>query len=139
MTDVRNFGFFVDVTGLGMSGLVPLSGLSDDFYQFDATRGQLLGRRTRRVFKLGDKVEVQVAKVDTFKKQVDFKLAGSADDQARRASRPERPSPRPRAEKQARAIPPRSGPPSKAQGRKWHPPRQGGWRRPGRAHGLTRR
>ena len=38
VTDVRNFGFFVDVTGLGMSGLVPLSGLSDDFYQFDATR-----------------------------------------------------------------------------------------------------
>ena len=36
VTDVRNFGFFVDVTGLGMSGLVPLSGLSDDFYQFDA-------------------------------------------------------------------------------------------------------
>ncbi len=75
VTDVRNFGFFVDVTGLGMSGLVPLSGLSDDFYQFDATRGQLLGRRTRRVFKLGDKVEVQVAKVDSFKRQVDFKLA----------------------------------------------------------------
>jgi len=78
---VRNFGFFVDVTGLGMSGLVPLSGLSDDFYQFDATRGQLLGRRTRRVFKLGDKVEVQIAKVDTFKRQVDFKLAAPAKGQ----------------------------------------------------------
>ena len=60
-----------------MSGQVPLSGLSDDFYQFDAARGQLLGRRSRRVFKLGDKVEVQVAKVDTFKKQVDFKIASS--------------------------------------------------------------
>jgi ribonuclease R len=84
VTDVRNFGFFVDVTELGMSGLVPLSGLSDDFYQFDATRGQLLGRRTRRVFKLGDKVEVQVAKVDTFKRQVDFKLAGMAHNRAKR-------------------------------------------------------
>ena len=74
VTDVRNFGFFVDVPGLGMSGLVPLSGLSDDFYQFDAQRSQLVGRRTRRVFKLGDQVEVVVAKVDTFKRQVDFKL-----------------------------------------------------------------
>ena len=37
VTDVRNFGFFVDVPGLGMSGLVPLSGLSDDFYEFNAT------------------------------------------------------------------------------------------------------
>ena len=76
VTDVRNFGFFVDVTDLGMSGLVPLSGLSDDFYQFDAQRSRLIGRRTRRVFKLGDRVEVQVAKVDSFKKQVNFKLAG---------------------------------------------------------------
>ncbi|HEV2394146.1 MAG TPA: VacB/RNase II family 3'-5' exoribonuclease [Verrucomicrobiae bacterium] len=77
VTDARNFGFFVDVPGLGMSGLVPLSGLSDDFYQFDANRSHLVGRRTRRVFKLGDKVEVQVAKVDKFKRQVDFKLAGA--------------------------------------------------------------
>src|SRR5208283_3273434 len=96
VTDVRNFGFFVDVTGLGMSGLVPLSGISDDFYQFDATRGQLVGRRTRRVVKLGDKVEVQVAKVDTFKRQVDYKLAGTAPDRAKgegkfmRASSPSR-------------------------------------------------
>lgn len=81
VTDVRNFGFFVDVPGLGMSGLVPLSGLSDDFYQFDVARSQLLGRRTRRVFKLGDKVEVQIAKVDTFKRQVDFKLAAPAKGQ----------------------------------------------------------
>ncbi|HOX58883.1 MAG TPA: ribonuclease R [Candidatus Paceibacterota bacterium] len=86
VTDVRNFGFFVDVPGLGMSGLVPLSGLSDDFYQFEAARGQLLGRRTRRVFKLGDKVAVQVAKVDTFKRQVDFKLAMPAG--ARAAGQP---------------------------------------------------
>ena len=35
MTDVRNFGFFVDVTGLAMSGLVPLSLMEDDFYVFD--------------------------------------------------------------------------------------------------------
>jgi len=90
VTDVRNFGFFVDVTGLGMSGLVPLSGVSDDFYQFDATRGQLVGRRTRRVFKLGDKVEVQIAKVDTFKKQVDFKLPGTTDGRARSEPRPDR-------------------------------------------------
>jgi ribonuclease R len=77
ITDVRNFGFFVDVAGLGMSGLVPLSGLDNDFYQFDPQTGQLVGRRTRRVFKLGDRVEVQVAKVDRFKRQVDFEFVES--------------------------------------------------------------
>jgi ribonuclease R len=111
VTDVRNFGFFVDVTGLGMSGLVPLSGVSDDFYQFDATRGQLVGRRTRRVFKLGDKVEVQVAKVDTFKKQVDFKLAGLPDGRAKRDARPERLPQRRQPEKKVRFVTPHPGRP----------------------------
>jgi ribonuclease R len=83
ITDVRNFGFFVDVPGLGTSGLVPLSGLSDDFYQFDIGTGHLVGRRTRRVFKLGDRVEVQVAKVDTFKRQVDYRLVDQKQMPAR--------------------------------------------------------
>ncbi len=78
VTDVRNFGFFVDVTGLSMSGLVPLSTVEDDFYVFDSGRNHLVGRRTRKIIRLGDRVEVQIAKVDSFKKQVDFKLASDA-------------------------------------------------------------
>lgn len=61
------------------SGLFHLSGITDDFYDFDATRGQLTGRRHRRVVRLGDKIEVQIAKVDSFKKQVDFRLARAGD------------------------------------------------------------
>jgi len=74
VTDVRNFGFFVDVPDLAMSGLVPLSTM-DDFYVFDPERNHLVGRRNRRIVRLGDRVKVQVAKVDTFKKQVDFRLS----------------------------------------------------------------
>jgi ribonuclease R len=87
VTDVRNFGFFVDVPGLAMSGLVPLSSVEDDFFVFDAARNHLVGRRTCRVIRLGDKVTVQVAKVDTFKKQVDFRLA---TDHRHRLNRPAR-------------------------------------------------
>ncbi|HYV28500.1 MAG TPA: ribonuclease R, partial [Candidatus Eisenbacteria bacterium] len=68
VTDVRNFGFFVDVPNLAMSGLVPVSTLEDDFYLFDPARNHLVGRRNRRVVRLGDRLDVQVAKVDTFKK-----------------------------------------------------------------------
>ena len=85
--DVRNFGFFVDVPGLAMSGLVHLSSVEDDFYVFDAQRNQLVGRRNRRVIRLGDKVEVQVAKVDSFKKQVDFRLARSGKAEPARPAR----------------------------------------------------
>jgi ribonuclease R len=151
VTDVRNFGFFVDVTGLGMSGLVPLSGVSDDFYLFDPTRGQLVGRRTRRVFKLGDKLEVQVAKVDTFKKQVDFKLAGMTDERPRRDARParqpqrqlqrppqrqpQRQEQRPRSGKEPGFLPPRPGAPRRPQGQRWQAPQRGGGRRPQRPAG----
>ena len=75
VTGVRNFGFFVDVPGLVMSGLVPLSTVEDDFYIFEPDRNHLIGRRSRRVIRLGDNVTVQVAKVDSAKKQVDFRLA----------------------------------------------------------------
>ncbi len=77
--DVRNFGFFVDVSALGLSGLVHLSSLEDDFFIYDPTRNQLVGRRTRRVFKIGDQLTVQIDKVDSFKKQVDFRLVQSAN------------------------------------------------------------
>ncbi|MCX6894255.1 MAG: ribonuclease R [Verrucomicrobia bacterium] len=76
--DVRNFGFFVDVPGLTMSGLVHLSSIEDDFYIFDPVRNTLTGRRRRRVFRLGDKVQVQIAKVDSIKKMVDFRLAAGS-------------------------------------------------------------
>jgi ribonuclease R len=91
VTDVRNFGFFVDVPGLAMSGLVPLSTIEDDFYVFDESRRNLVGRRTRRVIRLGDKLTVQVAKVDSFKKQVDFCLAAEEG----KSSTPRPPASRP--------------------------------------------
>lgn len=90
VTDVRNFGFFVDVPSLAMSGLVPLSTLEDDFFVFDAARNLLVGRRTRRIIRLGDKVTLQVAKVDTFKKQVDFRLATERKSNGVRSPAPRR-------------------------------------------------
>ncbi len=84
--DVRNFGFFVDVSPLGMSGLVHLSSVEDDFFVFDSARTQLVGRRSRRIIKMGDKVIVQVQKVDRFKKQVDFCLASLPKGQPKKPS-----------------------------------------------------
>ncbi|HYE30015.1 MAG TPA: ribonuclease R [Methylomirabilota bacterium] len=96
VTGLKNFGFFVDVPGLAMSGLVPLSTVEDDFYVFDQARNHLVGRRTRQLIKVGDNVQVQVAKVDSVKKQVDFRLASTrrfprrTAESARSASGPAR-------------------------------------------------
>jgi ribonuclease R len=88
VTDVRNFGFFVDVPDLAMSGLVPLSLMDDDFYVFDEARRNLTGRRTRKLIRLGDRLSVQVARVDTVKKQVDFCLVKTAKTAPKSGARP---------------------------------------------------
>ncbi len=89
VTDTRNFGFFVDVPDLGLSGVVPLSSIQDDFYMLDTARNHLIGRHTHRVIKLGDKVTVQIYKLDRFKKQVDFELTRERSSSASSDSREE--------------------------------------------------
>jgi ribonuclease R len=106
VTDVRNMGFFVDVAALGMSGLVPLSTMEDDFYLFEPDRNHLIGRRTRRIIRLGDRVEVEISKVNSFKKQVDFRLARIAIPRAAGSIRG-RPEQRQREKDRANANKPR--------------------------------
>ncbi len=75
VTDVRNFGFFVEIQKLGVSGLVPLSSEPTEFYRFEEAGRRLVGRKNKRVIQAGDRLEVQVYRVDAFKKQVDFRMA----------------------------------------------------------------
>jgi ribonuclease R len=75
---VRNFGFFVELPDSLVQGLVHVSTLEDDFYAYDQTRERLVGRRTRRVIGIGDKLRVQVERVDVFKRQIDFRVTNPA-------------------------------------------------------------
>ncbi len=75
--DIRNFGFFVDVESLGLSGLVHLSSLEDEFYSYHRESQSLKGRRSGRRIAVGDTIGVQVTKVDSVKKQIDFCLPPS--------------------------------------------------------------
>ena len=73
--DVRNYGLSVELPDALITGLVHVSSLSDDFYLFEPTRRQLIGRRARKRFSIGDEVRVFVVRVDAFKRQVDFAIA----------------------------------------------------------------
>lgn len=75
---VRNFGFFVELPESLMQGLVHVSRLDDDFYQYDERLERLVGRRTKRVIKIGDKLRVQVDRVDIVKRQIDFRVVTNA-------------------------------------------------------------
>ena len=75
IVDVRNYGLMVELPDALITGLVHVSSLTDDFYLFEPARRQLIGRRSRKRFSIGDEVSVFVARVDAFKRQVDFALA----------------------------------------------------------------
>ena len=76
--DVRNYGLVVELPDALVTGVVHVSTLSDDFYRFDAVQRRLIGRRTNRRFSIGDEIRVFVARVDTFKRQIDFAIASQS-------------------------------------------------------------
>lgn len=78
IVDVKNYGMVVELPDAVMTGLVHVSSLTDDFYRFDAAQRRLVGRRSNRRYAVGDQIQVFVARVDTFKQQIDFAIADSA-------------------------------------------------------------
>jgi ribonuclease R len=73
--EVRNYGLFVELPEFVMSGLIHVSALQGDFYAVDTARGRLVGKKSKKVYQVGDEIEVLVARVDMFKQQVDFQPA----------------------------------------------------------------
>jgi ribonuclease R len=61
---VTRFGLFVTLDDSGADGLVPMRSLPDDYYIHDETRHLLRGRRSKKVFRLGDKVDVMLLEAD---------------------------------------------------------------------------
>ncbi|MBI3710701.1 MAG: ribonuclease R [Proteobacteria bacterium] len=84
ISGVTRFGLFVALDGLGVDGLVPIRTLPNDFYAHDPARHELRGRRTRRVFTLGQAVEVRLASSDPTTGPLIFDLLDAA-----RPARPE--------------------------------------------------
>jgi len=73
--DVRNYGLLVELPEILLTGLVHVSTLADDFYVFSPGQRRFIGRQRRRTFAVGDKLRVHVARVDQFKRQIDFAIA----------------------------------------------------------------
>jgi ribonuclease R len=81
--DVRNYGIVVELPDVLITGLIHVSSLTDDFYVFEPVQRRLIGRRFRRRFAIGDELRVFVARVDRFKRQIDFALADQQKNRAR--------------------------------------------------------
>jgi ribonuclease R len=80
VTGVTHFGLFVMIDGLYAEGLVKVHDLQGDFYYHDERRFSLVGRRTKKVFRMGTRLRVQVLKVNLAKRTLDFRAVGDADE-----------------------------------------------------------
>ncbi|MGL5949201.1 MAG: ribonuclease R [Aeromonas sp.] len=72
IANVTGFGFFVRLAEIHIDGLVHVSTLTNDYYQFDPTHQQLIGENFRRRYRLGDKVRVKVMGVNLDDRKIDF-------------------------------------------------------------------
>lgn len=74
IVNVTGFGFFVELLDLLVEGLVSLTQLKDDYYEYDQMHMRLLGQRTKKTYSVGDSVTVLVAGVNMDERKVDFEL-----------------------------------------------------------------
>lgn len=72
ISGVTEWGLYVELDANKCEGLVPVRDLADDFYDFDEKNYYLVGRRHNTRYRLGDKVQVQVARCNLDRKQLDF-------------------------------------------------------------------
>lgn len=72
ITGVQSYGFFVQIEDLLVEGLVHVSSLKDDWYEYRSRHSCLVGRKNRIAYRLGDTVEVEVKSVDYYRQQIDL-------------------------------------------------------------------
>ncbi len=88
VTGVADYGFFAQAESFPVEGLVHVSTLTDDYYYHEEATHSLIGRRTQRRYRLGDRVHVAVARVDLQRRQLDFRVVDKQKpDRERRGGR----------------------------------------------------
>jgi len=87
ITGVQSYGFFVEIevespggSTLRVEGLVHVSSLKDDWYEYRSRQQTLVGRKNRNQYRLGDNVEVQVKSVDYYRQQIDLVAVGGGSE-----------------------------------------------------------
>ncbi len=74
ITGVTSFGLFVELTQFGVSGLVHVTAMPNDYYNFDPVSHRMTGKRHGKVFKLADRVRISVAAVNVDERKIDLAL-----------------------------------------------------------------
>lgn len=75
VSGITEWGIYVEINENKCEGMIPIRELDDDFYELDEKNYRLVGRRTKREYRLGQPVSIQVARANLERKQLDFVLA----------------------------------------------------------------
>jgi ribonuclease R len=90
VTGVADYGFFAQGERLPVEGLVHISTLPDDYYYFEEDTHSLIGRRTSKRYRLGDRVRVTVVRVDVQRRQLDFRVVEKGEKKRAKEKEPEK-------------------------------------------------
>jgi len=93
VTSVTSFGLFVQLEELLIDGLVHVTALKRDYYRFDPVRHQLVGEMSNRCYQLGDRLLVEVARVDMEDRKIDFDLITSLSEGGKKGKKPKKSKP----------------------------------------------
>jgi ribonuclease R len=75
ISGVTSFGVFVELKAIFVEGLLHITSLKNDYYQYDALRHRLVGKHSRNCYRLGDNIKILVARVNLDDREIDFELA----------------------------------------------------------------
>ncbi|HHC75116.1 MAG TPA: ribonuclease R, partial [Thiothrix sp.] len=92
ISSVTNFGLFVELNDVFVEGLVHVTALPDDYYQYDNRHQALIGETKQRRFRLGDTITIRVARVDLDERKIDFVLAETLSNAQRPKRKPSKKS-----------------------------------------------
>ena len=79
VSSVTDFGLFIELEEFYVDGLIHITSLGQDYYRFNPDLRQLVGEKSGRVYKTGDRIEIKVARVDMDQGRIDFSLTEVSD------------------------------------------------------------
>lgn len=74
ITGVTDFGIFVEIIETKCEGMARLADMKDDFYEFDERNFRIIGRRRKKIYRLGDKINVRIKKTDIDRRLIDLSI-----------------------------------------------------------------
>ncbi|RYE26604.1 MAG: S1 RNA-binding domain-containing protein, partial [Sphingobacteriaceae bacterium] len=74
ISGVTEWGMYVEIEQNKCEGMIRLRDITDDFYTLDEKNYAIIGQRKKKIYQLGDEVQIKVKSVDLTKKQIDFSL-----------------------------------------------------------------